>query len=66
MGVTAVISPAPIAVSDRFLLFDVPVMLLTSGVLALFVWKAWPIGRVAGIAMVLAYVAYLGTLYVVV
>jgi len=66
MGVTAVLSPVPIAVSDRFLLFDVPVMLLTSGVLALFVWKARSIGRVAGIAMVLAYVAYLGTLYVVV
>ena len=66
MGVTALLSPNPIAVSDRFLLFDVPVMVLTSGVLALFVWKARPIGRVAGIAMVLAYVAYLGTLYVVV
>jgi len=63
MGVTSTLSPTPIEVSGRFLYVDVPVMLVTSLMLALFVWKARPIGRRAGIAMVLAYVAYLGTLY---
>lgn len=66
MGVTATLSPSPIEVSSRFQLFDVPVMLVTSLVMALFVWKARPIGRGVGIVMVLAYVAYLGTLFVVV
>ena len=63
MGVTSTLSPIPIEVSGRFQYVDVPVMLVTSLMLALFVWKARPIGRRAGIAMVLAYVAYLGTLY---
>jgi cation:H+ antiporter len=66
MGVAASMSSTPIEVSNRFQLFDVPVMLLTSLALAFFVWKARPVGRRAGIAMVLAYVAYLGTLYLVV
>ncbi len=66
MGVTATLSPSPIEVSSRFQLFDVPVMLVTTLVMGLFVWKARPIGRGVGIAMVLAYVAYLGTLFVVV
>jgi cation:H+ antiporter len=64
MGVTATMSSTPIEVPNRFQLFDVPIMLVTSAVLGLVVWKARPIGRRPGIAMVLAYVAYLGTLYV--
>jgi cation:H+ antiporter len=63
MGVTASLSPTPIAVSGRLLLFDVPIMLVTTLGLVLFAWKPRPIGRGAGIAMLLAYVAYLGTLY---
>jgi cation:H+ antiporter len=66
MGVTASLSLEPIEVTNRFLMFDVPVMLITSGLLALFAWKARPIGRTMGIGMLLAYVAYLGTLYAVV
>jgi len=63
MGVTALLSPTPIEVSNRFLMIDVPVMIVTGVVLALFAWKGRPIGRGAGITMLLAYVVYLSTLY---
>lgn len=66
MGVTASLSSDAIPVSSRFLMFDVPVMLGASGLLALFAWKARPLSRGGGIIMLLAYLAYLGTLYAVV
>jgi cation:H+ antiporter len=66
MGVSATLSSTPIPVSARFLTMDVPVMLVTSGVLTLFAWRVRPIGRAGGIVMLLAYVAYLGTLYLVI
>ena len=66
MGVTASLSSEPIPVPVQFLLLDIPVMLVTSALLALFAWKAAPIGRIGGALMLLAYLAYLGTLYVVV
>ena len=66
MGVTGVLSPTIIPVSGRFLMVDVPVMAVTSGLLGFFAWSARPIGRAGGIAMLLAYVVYLGTLYVLV
>lgn len=66
MGVTTVLSPAPIPVSGRMLFFDVPVMVLASLALATAAWKARPIGRLAGVGMLLAYLTYLGTLYLVV
>jgi cation:H+ antiporter len=66
MGVSATLSSTPIPVSTRFLWLDLPVMLGTSLVLSVLAWRVIPIGRRAGIAMLLAYVAYLGTLYVVV
>jgi cation:H+ antiporter len=66
MGVTAALSPSPIPVSARFLWLDVPTMVLTSGVLGFFAWRARPLGRRAGSTMLLAYLVYLGTLYVLV
>jgi cation:H+ antiporter len=66
MGVTASLSPVPIAVTGQFLYFDVPIMLLTSTFLAVFAWRARPIGRKVGIGCLLAYATYLGTLYLVV
>jgi len=63
MGVTATLSPIPIAVSSRFMLVDVPVMLVVGGALAMFAWRGRPIGRIAGVLMLLAYAVYLGTLY---
>lgn len=66
MGVTALLSPAAIPVTARFLWLDVPMMIVTSGVFGVFAWRARPLGRAAGTVMLLAYVVYLGTLYVLV
>lgn len=66
MGITAMLSPEPIPVSSRFLTLDLPVMMASSLVLAVFAWIARPIGRIPGALMLLAYVGYLGALYVAV
>lgn len=66
MGVTALLSPQPILVSNRFITLDVPVMIASSVLLAAFAWKARPIGRFVGVAMLLVYAAYLGALYTLV
>jgi cation:H+ antiporter len=66
MGLTASLSPEPIFVSGRFLAMDLPVMLVTSGLLAVFAWKGRAIGRAVGIGMLVSYVVYLGVLLLVV
>jgi cation:H+ antiporter len=66
MGVTAILSPDPILVSDRFISLDVPVMIVSTVALAIFAWKGRPVGRVAGGAMLLAYILYLSGLYALV
>lgn len=66
MGVSGSLSGTPIPVSTRFLWLDLPVMLVTSLGLALLAWRVTPIGRRSGIVMLLAYVTYLGTLYMLV
>lgn len=66
MGLTASISAQPIAVSNRFLWLDVPVMLATSALLATLAWKARPIGRRGGVVLLMTYVAYLATLSILV
>ncbi len=66
MGVTATLAETPIEVSGRMLFLDIPVMLSASGVLAYFAWHRRPIRRGVGIAMLLVYLTYLGTLYVLV
>ena len=66
MGVSAVLSTDPIPVSSRFATFDLPVMLVSSAALAWFAWRARPIRRRAGIAMLLGYGAYLTTLFMLV
>ena len=64
MGLTASISPGAIHVSQRMLWLDVPVMLVTSGALGFFAWRARPVGRVGGLVMLATYVVYLATLAV--
>jgi cation:H+ antiporter len=66
MGVSALLSPEPIPVSARFVTFDLPVMMVSSAGLAWFAWRARPIGRPAGIAMLLGYCVYLATLFTLV
>lgn len=56
LGITAMITPVPVA--DRFLTFDLPVMLAASLVLTLFLLLRPTIGRGAGAALVLGYLAY--------
>lgn len=63
MGVAAALSPEPIPVSTRFMVFDVPVMVLSSALLAAFAWKGWKIGRITGALLVVSYVAYMGALF---
>lgn len=63
MGVAAALSPEPISISTRFMVFDVPVMLLSSAILAAFAWKGWEIGRITGALLVVSYVAYMGALF---
>lgn len=65
MGLTASLSPEPVFVSGRFLAMDLPVMLVTSGLLAVFAWRGRVIGRSVGIGMLVSYVVYLGALLVV-
>lgn len=57
LGVTALISPIPVA--ERFLHLDLPVMLAASVVLALFLLALSGVGRWAGAALLLAYAAYI-------
>lgn len=66
MGLTASISSAPIAVSSRMMLLDIPVMLATSATLGFLAFTVRPVGRKGGIAMVVGYLTYLATLLVVV
>jgi cation:H+ antiporter len=62
-GTTVALSSEPIAVSTRFIMFDVPIMLAASIFLAFFVWSGRTIDRRIGIGLLLAYAVYLGTLY---
>lgn len=57
LGATAVIAPIP--VENRFLAFDLPVMLAVSAVLAAILWRGGSIGRLAGAGLLAAYGAYL-------
>lgn len=56
LGTTALISP--IEVSDRFRGFDIIFMLTLSGALAAVLFAFSKIGRIAGVAMLSAYAAY--------
>ncbi len=56
LGVTAVIAPIPVA--ERFLRFDLPVMIAVSVVLAALLLTRPQIGRVAGAVLLVGYAAY--------
>lgn len=56
LGVTALIAPIPIA--DRFLSFDLPVMIAASLALTALLLLRPQIGRVTGIILLVAYAAY--------
>jgi len=57
LGVTAVISPIPVA--ERFLTLDLPVMILVSALLSGLLLLRPQIGRGAGVLLLLGYISYL-------
>ena len=57
LGVTALVSPVPVA--SRFATFDGPVMLAVAGVLVLLLFTVKQIGRYIGLALLAAYAAYI-------
>lgn len=63
LGAAAVLSPASIPVSGRFLVLDLPVMVATSVLLASYTWRRRPISGRTGVALTVAYVVYLAVLY---
>lgn len=56
LGITAVISPIPIA--GRFLTFDLPVMIAASLVLTVLLLTRPKIGRITGVALLVGYIVY--------
>jgi cation:H+ antiporter len=56
LGVTALIAPIPVA--DRFLAFDLPVMIVVSAVLTALLLLRPQIGRLTGVMLLLAYATY--------
>jgi cation:H+ antiporter len=56
LGTTALISPIPVA--SRFLTFDLPVMIAVSLVLTMLLLTRPVIGRGVGVALLMAYAAY--------
>jgi len=56
LGVTALIKPIPVA--DRFLTFDLPIMVCVSLVLTALLLTRRVIGRGIGLALLIGYVAY--------
>jgi len=58
LGITAIIQPIPVA--DRFLTFDLPVMIVVSLLITALLLKRPVIGRGVGIAFLVAYAAYVG------
>lgn len=59
LGATAVIAPVPVAA--RFLGFDLPVMIAASAALVALLLLRPRIGRLAGVALLVAYAAYVWT-----
>ena len=64
MGVAALVSPIWIEIPPSFPYLDFPIMLGAAVVATLYVWLRRPIGRLAGVVMCLAYVAYITVLFV--
>ena len=56
LGVTAMVEPVPIA--QGFARFDIPIMLVVSGVLALAFFRLHRLSRLAGVTFLIAYAAY--------
>ncbi len=60
LGITALVAPIP--VEPRFIAVDVPVMIGVSLLLVAVIWLMKGMGRLAGIAFLLAYAAYVAAM----
>jgi len=63
MGLTAAVSPAPIAIPEGFLTLDLPVMLIAAAILTWIVNRSGVVGRRLGMMLLLGYVAYTVALF---
>lgn len=57
LGGTAMVGAVPIP--PEFMAFDIPVMLAASCILIPFIYRRHAVGRLTGVAMLLAYIAYI-------
>lgn len=62
LGLTGIVSPDPIPVSDASLRIDYPVMLAATIVLLPIVWRGFRIERWEGVVLIAAYVVYVAFL----
>ena len=58
LGLTSIVSPDPIPVTDASLRIDYPVMLAATIVLLPIVWRGFRIERWEGVVLIAAYVVY--------
>jgi len=65
MGISATISDSPIMVPRSILTIDLPTMVGSTLLLALFIWLRKPIGRVTGAIWVIAYFTYIAAQFLV-
>jgi len=63
MGITALVAPIDIPLEDRFLSFDLWVMVAASLLLLPYVLGRFKIGRVSGVLFCIAYVAFVAFLF---
>lgn len=63
LGAAAVLSPHPIPIPDRSLTLDIPVLLASTGVVALYGLRGGRIRRLVGAALVSGYLVYVTVLF---
>ena len=63
MGVAALASPRAIEVPAGFKVFDLPVMMISAAILAIYVMQRRTIGRRMGIVLAVGYVVYIASLF---
>lgn len=61
LGVTALVHP--VAIPAQIASMDIWIMLAATGVLVLFAWSGWRLRRWEGVAMLVAYAAYMAFLF---
>jgi cation:H+ antiporter len=63
MGAASLLSPTPIPIPYTFRVLDFPILLGSALLVGVYVARKRPIGRVAGLVMIVTYTAYVAALY---